>query len=518
VWRVLQNLAGRHHPSTKSAVVTSYLDLEVGEPCTEFRRAESERVLRAQPFIASAKVRAVPDTTGGGVRIEVATVDEVPVTLGARIGGRSLEALSLGDGNIGGQGLAVELSGERGHAYRPGLGAQLTYYAMFSRPYVASLEVEQRPVGSLVAASLAYPFYTDLQRSTWHAAFRHEHVYMGIVRPAEDPLALSVRQTRWDVGGLLRERLFGEVAGIGALVSGTDVTPSDEGVVVSDSGLVPDTGATLNGRYAPFKATRPGVIAGLRIVRYVTVDGFNTLNAVEDLPEGVQLVGLVARGLPAAGASDLFLSGSFYAGRASPRSFLALQVEAEVRRDYERHRWDDLITSARLAWYIKQSPGALLILSDEFSGGRRPVLPLQLSLGSRDGGLRGYRGSTLAGAWRNVIRAEQRWNLGSLFGRGDFGVALFADGGTLWAGSAPYGDTTPFRVSVGASLLGAFPTGSRRLVRVDLAVPTTREGNDRWEVRFSVADLTRRFWKEPGDVARARTGPVPSTILTWPAR
>jgi hypothetical protein len=516
-WRILQNLAGLQHPSTHPEVVASFLSLEVGEPCTEFRRTESERVLRRQPFLASARVRARPDGPGR-VRIEVATTDEVPVIIGARVNGTSPEALRLGDANVNGTGISVAINGERGHAYRDAFGARIVDYAVFQRPWVLSLDLQRRTLGHLVAVDFSRPFYTDLQRLAWHTNYRDDDDFLGLARPAGDPLALNVRQRRWEAGAVLRQRIFGEVGVVGLLASGVDVDPASQGVIVSDSGLLSDTGVVLRDRYTAFRATRPAALLGLRVVRFTTVQGFNTLDALEDLPSGVQFGGLVGRGLPAAGASDLFLSGSLYAGRATEGSFIGLQVEMEARRDYELARWDDFITSTRLAWYRKQSLDKTLVVSNELSGGSRPRLPLQLTFGSLSGGLRGYRGSTLAGAWRNVLRVEQRWLLASGFHDTDLGLAGFVDVGTLFAGSAPYGSTTPIRASVGVSFLGAFPSHSKRLLRIDLAVPTTHDGNDRWEVRFSIDDLTRRFWREPGDVTRARTGPVPSSLFTWPTR
>jgi hypothetical protein len=73
---------------------------------------------------------------------------------------------------------------------------------------------------------------------------------------------------------------------------------------------------------------------------------------------------------------------------------------------------------------------------------------------------------------------------------------------------------------VGLSLLGAYPTGSKRVYRADLAIPLTRggDGGGRIELRFSSEDRTTRFWEEPQDVARARTGELPSTLFAWPTR
>lgn len=68
------------------------------------------------------------------------------------------------------------------------------------------------------------------------------------------------------------------------------------------------------------------------------------------------------------------------------------------------------------------------------------------------------------------------------------------------------------------SLLAAYPAGSKRLLRLDIAVPTARDGNQGWELRVSASNLAGRFWQEPKDVSRARTGPVPSTLFDWPVR
>ena len=46
------------HTNTKPDVVRRFLIVAPGQPCEERRRSESERLLRAQPFIASASVRA----------------------------------------------------------------------------------------------------------------------------------------------------------------------------------------------------------------------------------------------------------------------------------------------------------------------------------------------------------------------------------------------------------------------------------------------------------------------------
>src|SRR4051794_25088383 len=58
-WRHLARAVGLHHTTTREGVIDAFLLLDVGQVCTEERRAESERLIRDQPFIADAQVRAI---------------------------------------------------------------------------------------------------------------------------------------------------------------------------------------------------------------------------------------------------------------------------------------------------------------------------------------------------------------------------------------------------------------------------------------------------------------------------
>jgi len=516
-WQAAARTVGLHHATTQPRVIEAFMALHVGRPCTEFRRAESERVLRAQPFIADAIVRVVSDEHDGAIAI-VETTDEIPVLVGGRFRGVIPDAISLGNANIGGQGLRAEGSWERARGYRTGFGGRFVEYAAFDRPYVLGVEGYRHRVGYDVAVDMGHPFFTDLQRISWHAGGRNTEDYPHIARAARDPLALQMKQQRWDASGLLR--LFGThtVGLIGGAVTGLRAVPGSEGVIVSDTGFAPDTGSALRRRYTPFRTTRVGVIAGLRRVDFVSVAGFDALTGSQDVPSGVTAGLFVARGLPTAGESDAFLSGATYAGVAGPHAWLANVAELEGRRDMATHEWNSIVGSSRTALYAG-GPGMVLILSDELSGGVRSRLPMQLTLGDRVGGVKGYRSSALAGARRNVARGEARWSAAAAIHRADVGVAAFGELGSLWAGDAPYG-WTGSRGSIGVSLLAAYPTRSKRLYRADLAIPLTRggEGGGRIELRFSSEDRTSRFWEEPTDVARARTGSAPSSLFAWPTR
>jgi hypothetical protein len=515
-WQHAARAVGLHHATTRDGVIDAFLQLDVGDICTELRRAESERVLRAQPFLAAATVRAEPDG-GGGVVLVVETVDEVPVLVNARFQGIRPQAASLGNGNVGGEALLLEGRVERGFAYRTAFGGRVISYATFGRPYVLSFDGDRERIGHFINTSLEHPFYTDLQRVGWYLGFGTSHGYAGILRPAGDPLALGVRHQRWEASSL--SRVFGTstvtLLGLGA--SGLRVTPETQGVVISDTGLTPDTGATLRNRYLPFKTTRLGVLGGVRHVTFRTVRGFDALKAQQDVASGVMTGLFVAHGLPSLGASDLFLSGAAYAGTATDHTLLATLAQVEGRRPTGGGTWDSVIGSGRAAFYLSGA-GMLFTVDDRFSGGLRSRLPLQLAMGDWQGGLLGYHSSWLAGAARNVARAEVRWSRAAAVRNADVGVATFSQVGSIWKGDAPYG-TTATRANVGLSLLATYPSRSKRIYRVDLGIPVVRgQGGSGIEVRFSNEDRTHVFWQEPDDLSRSRTGAVPSTLFAWPSR
>ena len=80
--------------------------LKEGDTCNELRRAESERILRAQPFIADATVNVLPDTSGG-VILDVRTTDELAIVASVAAGkGSPPHRLFRGcDANLAGEGI-----------------------------------------------------------------------------------------------------------------------------------------------------------------------------------------------------------------------------------------------------------------------------------------------------------------------------------------------------------------------------------------------------------------------------
>ena len=69
--KMQQRLARRltaMHATTNPEIIRRFLALKPGERCTELRRSESERILRAQPYLADATVLAFRRRARNGIR------------------------------------------------------------------------------------------------------------------------------------------------------------------------------------------------------------------------------------------------------------------------------------------------------------------------------------------------------------------------------------------------------------------------------------------------------------------
>jgi len=516
--RVLRPVArgvGLHHTTSKEKMIGQFLLLETGGVCTERERAESERILRLQPFLADATVHAVPDSTDG-VRIEVETIDEIPTVFGMQVRDFRPSALRFGNGNVDGRGLFLAGRVQRGFAYRTGVAIDATAYQVFGGPYRLSVEVERAPLGSAVSIHLGHPFFTVLQRTAWHVGFSDVNRYINFVPAEGDPLSLGVERRFWDAGGVRRLGLGRYSAFGGALLTAEAVIPASVAVIISDSGIVADTSGGLGPPAPSYRNLRANAVVGVRALSFTTVRGFDALTAAQDVATGLQLGTVVGRGTSRFGNDrDVFVAADLYAGRGSASSFTAFRVEGEARRDPDTDRWDSLVGSGRLAWYYKPADAHVVIGSVEFSGAWRQRVPFQLMLGDREGGVRGFAASRSAGATRTVLRLEERWAIGRLTRHGSFGLAGFADAGWVSAGEAPFGTNSGMKVGVGVGLLAAFPPQSQRLWRVDVAAPVGSDPDAGWEVRFAISG-TPHFWRAPADLARGRAGASPSRIFGWP--
>jgi len=517
---VLGNLARKTHVVTRPEVIRGYLLLRVGDRCNELRRSESERILRAQPFIADATIEVLTNDRGG-VDLDVRTFDEVSVVLGGTIAGEApnLRAVKVGSGNLSGLGISGIAAWHNQPAYDDRVELRIAGYQFAGRPNVLSMSIVRDPLGRDDRAELTLPFRTDVQRYAWRTLIGESRGHAAFAQRDSGRLVLGYAREYAEAGAIVRLGPPGKLGLLGLSFTNERAYPDVGAELISATGFRPDTAALFGGRFRETRAARINALIGLRGIRFMRVRAFDALRGTQDVPLGVQLGTLVGRGLPVFGAhsKDVFVASDIYIGIGAPRLTYQLQLLGEGRRASGVRDWDGMVASARLTRHSRPTGAHTRVLTVEWSGTSRSLIPHALSLGLPDGGLRGFRGASTVGGRRTIFRANEQLYLGSPFKFGDVGLALFSDAGKLWAGDVPYGVTTPTRVSVGGSLLVAVPVRSTRMWRLEYAVPLNRErGGSAWELRISHRDLTSFLWREPVDVDAARARAVPASIYSWP--
>lgn len=522
--RFVAGLVRDLHAVTSPDVIRRILVLQVGQRCSELRRAESERLLRAQPYLADARVIA-RDDGAGGVRLEVITWDELSLIGGLGLttaGGTRLTGLKLGNRNLRGEAVELQAQWRSGRFYRDLYAGRIVDYQLLGRPYQLSMEGARRPQGHDWRGEFTHPYFTDLQRIAWRVTAGESEVFPGLLRRGNLPTpTVGVTRRFWDAGGILRIGMPGRLSLFGASVSMESERPAFDPVYVTDTGIVRATdtlAAALAGRWEPHRSARINALWGVRNVRFLRVTGFDALRGPQDVRIGFQFGTMFGRSLPVIGSDDddIFVTSDIYIANGSRRSFLALQARGEGREDGDTRRWDGVLTSGRLAWYLKPAAWSTFEASAEWSGGWRARVPFQVSFSDIDGGVRGYRDSRLAGSQRAVLRLEDRLFLGTIKQSADVGLAVFVDGGRLWAGDAPFGVDAKPHIGAGLGLLAAVPPRSKRLFRFDVARALTADPDAKWELRMSAGDFTRGFWRDPADVRRVRERTVPQSVFNWP--
>jgi hypothetical protein len=517
-WRNVARRLGLHHETTAQGLVRRFVSLDRGQECTEFRRSESERILRAQPYLADATV--LTTRVGDSADVDVSTIDEISAVGSARVHGTSIKAFSLGTLNFRGAGMHLEGKWEDGRTYRDGFGARIVHHQLLGRPYTLALEGVRHPVGEQSSASLSHPFLTDLQRLAWHVGYWSSKEFAHLRRPDRVELVQPVDRWMWNVGGVLRFGPPRRLWLIGGMVLGERLAPRHEfSIADSISGrLIPTTDTAGVRRYSAYNATNTAGVLGLRALTFSRMRGLDALVAEQDVGTGTQIGAMLGlRPFFGDAMRNAFASVDAYAAGRTRRSFAGARVEAESRLDLTQPDWSHLIASGRGAWYFKPRDRWVSELSLEGAAGWRTILPFQLELGDRQSGVRGYARSHEAGSQLLLARLEQRFDLARYqVTRAAIGAALFTDAGKVWAGDVPFGVNVPIATSIGAAVLAAVPAKSQRTIRAELAVPFTQSRGAHPELRFTVREPARGFWYEPRRIRWARLSAVPEQIFSWP--
>ncbi|HYW51904.1 MAG TPA: hypothetical protein VE861_14910 [Gemmatimonadaceae bacterium] len=512
--RFATGVVRKFHVESRVRVIREFVQMKEGGICTEINRRETERVLRAQWFIQDARVLVYPD--GDGVQLIVTTVDEVSMIVGAQVRGIAPRSATIGNANLLGRGLLVEVGWRDNGGLRDGRTLRMRSAITFGRPIQSSLTWNRNGLGNRADLEMRYPFLTDLQRFGFRALLGKDDDYVRFARDSGDLPFQLMSRTYASVGAVSRIGKPGALLLAGASISYDD-EDIGQAIVVTDTGAIAFTDPLPVLPAPPQSATRMNILVGGRIMRFLPVEGFDALTGVQDLRLGVQFGGQFGRPLRlrGLGTDDFFVAGDIYAGWGTPRAFAGTEWIVSGRRTPSAG-WDGRLVSGRTAFYFKPIRSATSIASVEFTGGNDVRVPFQVPLGASRDGVRGFRRSLDAGGSRVVMRAEQRQVLGRPYGFADLGAVAFVETGRTWAGRVPFGVTTPWRSAIGTGLLFSVPPRSRRMYRADLAYALNPDRRSRRiEVRLSSGNFTRTFWQDPEESRRARERSLITNLFSF---
>ncbi|MBX9927325.1 MAG: hypothetical protein K2X99_00300 [Gemmatimonadaceae bacterium] len=481
-------------PPTRVRIVRGFLLLKPGQRCVEQARTESERILRAQPYISDAAIRVMPDSAGT-VRLEVETIDEIVLYVEAWGTGGLPAGIEVGTGNAGGAGVAVRGLVELGRGNEWGWGARYRDTQFAGRPIILDVNVRSRPLVDGWNVTLQRPFYTNFQQSSWSGTLNRNADFSTLRDSAIGHVSVEYQRTR---GAFSWNRRLGGITApwnIGVGVDWEEARALRTVQFLQNGPVTIDPPDAVRNRYPFFDATRAGASVGYRRIRFRPMRGLGALSAPQDIALGGELWTGARQGIAALQREPVDRIGSIggWWAAGSARSMLRLGGGSEWISARRRALPAQRTVNGWLAWLGKVRAGDLTLVSLGGNWAANAREPTQLTF-RNDDGLLGHRTSNLGGAARLIVNAEHREQVRSPIRRTELAFSALYAAGRLWAGDAPFGVTLPWQHSIGAAMIVAIPAGSKQSLRIEygraLRPPAGQRGYD---VRILYSDFTSRF-------------------------
>ncbi len=507
---VINSLHWRTTPET----IRQDLLFAVGDACDPRRLSETERLLRARPYIRSAIV--VPIATGdGGVRILVLTRDELSLELRLRLRGGSgfpVKRVNATEDNVLGRGLHLQAFYDN-FGRRPAYFGDVMDHHLLGRRLEGELTGGKSEVGPVGEETIRRAFENDFDRVAWRESARYRKEPFPLVSSALGTILEPQVEIGADVGAAVRIGVPGELRILGLVLSG-------ERLLVQGNPLAPTpdldsaAAAALAGRFQERRRVRLHLLLGARRLAFHQRVGVDAVHALEDVPVGAEAGIVIGKSLFGGEGleHDWFAATEFSSGtELGTHGLVFSSAKIEGRYLTSAGRWDGVLGDAQLLLY-EMGRRSTTVVGVEVAGGWMTRTPFQLLLGGPNG-IRGHGDPALPVGRRIVVHVENRYFLGQVLGAADVGTALFVEAGRGWAGDAVFGENTGLIGTVGAGLRVAIPRGSRRTWRLDIGVPLS---GFKPELRLGVGQQFGIFNGEPRDVIRSRERVSSVTVFDFP--
>lgn len=524
-------MANRLHFRTREDVIRREVLFREGDCYAPEVLLDSERILRSSDYIDDADIYGIrqPD---GSYHVIVDTDDEWSTRLEARIDSREggLAGFRLREDNLLGTGQQLAASYGQRHG-------ETVYGASFSTPQLLGTQVDAEVAwsrtasGYAVAEALTYPFRGEGGRWAFRQRLEHSDRYFEYLAEGEEGhlrVLFPEQRRSAEVGGVFRLGRRGNLTLFGLALTGERIVYPDgirfrdgEEASEEDRKLLEPVGMAFDS----VSSVRAVFLAGQRNVYFVRRSALDAVRGAEDVRLGVEAELGIGRSLERLSTDDdLALDlGLFVAGELPGGVVAGGRAVLEARRDYaappETMEWSNVFGQLETWAYWRPSPGSrhTLVAAVDAAGGWNVSVPFQTTLGAWSG-LRGYPRHAFAGHRRVVASLEDRvyfgWPFPALF---DLGGAAFVDAGRIWRGDDVYGVDSPLRVSVGAGLRAAFPPGSRRTYRLDVAVPVAGGVGVRdVVVSVGVGQAIGRSFRDDPHIRRSSRRALPASLFSFP--
>lgn len=510
-------LANTLHVRTSDSFLRSELLVEEGDCYDPALVEESERLLRLYPFISTVDVFGI-EQPGGDWHVLADTKDEWTTKLNVRMNfeeGLEFRGVDLTEENLLGRGILLGAF-LREHDERFDRGATVFTPRLGGTRLDARLSAGRTRIGRFLEESLYYPFVGEFGRLAGRQIYlNRQDVFaysLGVMNPAAGEtthVLLPVDEERVEVTLAGRLGSPGNLTTFGLGVSNEALEfPSFPGgveVVRGDfndpEAATPEQTAEIERHTLHSSATRLNLMVGQRNVRYQPRRRLDAISGVQDIAVGTDAGLTLGRSVGAFSREedqpdDLYARLRFSAGAVSRAFVMSGGFSVEGRQVFAGGPgdggWRDVLAEMDLLayWQPPSLPAHTFFARVDGAGGWTMDQPFQLTLGG-GAGVRGYHETDFPGGRRVVASVEDRiavaWPAPDLI---DLGFTLFADGGRMWAGDAPFGFDSGWRGSVGGGVRFGFPAGTRGVVRADLAFPLgAGAGLGDVVLRVSLADL-----------------------------
>lgn len=444
--------ANRFHVRTQDRVVRNELLFAEGDLCDPALLAETERNLRALPFIRRAEVTYEVNEQGT-VDVVVRTYDAWTLEVTAsfnRVGGNNNARAGLGEQNIGG--LGISASG----AYSLTNGVPSSTFK-FKDSILYGRKVEYSALAITSPGLRSYglgvnrPFFTSIIPSAFGFNAGYTDVYSG-----------DTRAQLTDVGASYGVAFATSTRRVSRLTLGVRRHIADYGPPVGGMGPGALEDETLNflklsGDWQIFRYIKERQIAKFSKEEDINL-GLSAQPAVEWSPP------YPARSNGSRVMPSLTLTKGFHweGGRL-------LLLKAGYQSAYVNGGGNSRIGKAGASFFSRGLPRQTLALHAGFEHAwlLDPLAPITLG---EDSGLRGYRSGQYKGARRALLNVEDRIFIrNEIWSVLDLGAVLFFDTGCAWAAGHPPG-ARDLKSAVGVGLrMAPSRSGSNSPVRVDLA-------------------------------------------------